>query len=285
MNFIIIGTPRTGSTMLCDYLNKQTDIKCHYEIFLDTGIKLSSEDSKKFSVNPHISKINFFNKQYKQKKITIEDFKIASEIVQNKLNLNRLTNPIHLIDILKKYNTKKYLGCKIFYNQIESLQNFNVIEYIKENNIKIIHLNRQNKFLQEFSYQRRKQTNIVTLGQNEQQIKQKIIFDVNLYLERSKLYDFLYKKYDQLFKENNINVLNVSYEEFSNKQKSKKIKDIVTFINEQLSFIEIPDNRLLFKKINIFSLQEQMENFDEVKVALIDDFWFRETIKQEILNN
>ena len=264
--------------MLCDYLNKQKDIKCHYEIFLDTGIKLSSIDSKKVTINPDIIKNNFFIKQFSESKITIEDLNLANDIIQNKINVKRLVDPILMIEAIKRHNSKKYLGCKIFYNQIHSLQNFSLIDYIKENNIKVIHLNRINKFLQELSYQKRKQTNIVTLEQNDKHINFKIVFDVGLYQDRSKLWNSLYEQYNLTFKQNNIDVLNISYEDLY-KQKTKTLQTIVTFITKEANFTEIPESSLLFKKMNIYSLQDQIENFSEVYNFLKNDVHFLQALR------
>jgi hypothetical protein len=276
MNFLIIGTPRSGSTMLCDYLNQQNDIKCHYEVFLDTAIKLSGQKSQHISINHIIKKLDYFNRQYKDGDIDSLDFKLASEIITSGVNKDKFNNLVPLIDILKKHNNKKYLGFKIFYSQIQLLQNFNIIDYIKENNIKVLHLYRKNKFLQELSYQKRKQTNIVRITKDEPNINQKIIFDVNLYKERSEFYNSSYERYEQLFIDNNIQRHLISYEDISNNEKFKHLNAAADFISN--SFTEIDDNNLRYKKMNVFTLEEQIENFTEVKNSLIDDSSFQQAL-------
>jgi len=278
MNFIIIGSQRTGSTMLCDYLNKQNDIKCHYEIFLNTGIELSSIDGNKVSVNPNILKHNFFIKRFNESHITIEDLNIANEIIQNKSNINRFTDPALLIDILNRHNTKKNLGFKLFYYQIDMFKNFDIINYIKSNNIKIIHLYRENKFLQELSYQKRIHTNVSRVKQNENYNNQKINFDIQLYHKRSNGHQALFEHYNQQFTDNNILTINIAYEGLC-KEKTKTLQSIVNFITNESNFTEISEDSLLFKKMNVYTLQDQIENFDEVYNFLKNDVHFLRALR------
>jgi hypothetical protein len=275
MNFIIIGSQRTGSTMLCDYLNKQKDIKCHYELFLNANIELSNNNSEKISINVNHTIKTFFN--YTKKITDKTDLKIIYDILTCGVNNTKYSNPDIVLSILSKYNLKSFLGFKLFYYQIDKFTNFSLINYLKNNNIKIIHLYRKNKFLQELSYQKRLQTNISRVQQNEEYINQKINFNIREYYDRSNTHQFQYNLYTDLFNNNKLKVLDVSYEDLS-KDKTKTVESIVSFITKNSNFIEIPEESLLIKKMNVYSLYDQIENFDEVYSILKEDPYFLQAL-------
>lgn len=129
--FVIIGSARTGSTMLWSYLNSHPDILCLRGIFGST------------------SKINF-GKYYGE---------LPEEFHSSELVTFRNERPIEFLKdyIWKDYsNSYKAIGFKYFYDHGRHLVNFEeVLNFlIEERAIKILHLKRNNLLRALFSYKR-----------------------------------------------------------------------------------------------------------------------------------
>ncbi len=129
--FVILGTARTGSTMLWSYLNSHPDILCLRGVYGST------------------SKINF-GKHYGE---------LPEEYHSSELIKHRNESPIEFIRnyVWKQYN-KPYLavGFKYFYDHDRHLLNkYEVINYLDKNKaIKFLHLRRDNLLATLFSYKR-----------------------------------------------------------------------------------------------------------------------------------
>lgn len=129
--FIILGTARTGSSMLWSYLNSHPDILCLRGVYGSTN------------------KINF-GKFYGE---------LPEEYHSSKLIKLRNERPI---EFLEKYVWKEYskpfkaVGFKYFYDHDRHLSNKEeVISYFKTNRaIKFLHLKRDNLLATLFSYKR-----------------------------------------------------------------------------------------------------------------------------------
>jgi len=129
--FVILGTARTGSTMLWSYLNSHPDIVCLRGVYGSTN------------------KINF-GKYYKC---------LPNECKSKELIKLRNEEPIAFLEnyILKEYNKPyKAVGFKYFYSHNRHLSNkYELINYFKLNTaIKFIHLKRTNLLATLFSYKR-----------------------------------------------------------------------------------------------------------------------------------
>ena len=92
MDFIIIASARTGSTMLCNYLNLQKDIKCHYELFINDRIQISTDISEKENII--VSELD---------KHKTNNDKLVRDIIDNNLIKTRYDDTIELFDTLKKH--------------------------------------------------------------------------------------------------------------------------------------------------------------------------------------
>jgi len=274
-NFLILASQRSGSTLLCNYLNRQNLIRCHYELFYPKSAQMSLHDGTHYPVSSIRSNINSKEllKIFSQKApYSDSDYNFITEIYKSKLNYYRFDNAEKFINQFKKFCSKPFFGHKIIYYQIELLNNFSFIEYIKSNDIKIIHLNRNNKFLQELSYQKKEATNIVRVLKNENYINKKIQFDINLYLKRSKENQLQYNLYSRILQENNISTINISYENLNN-----SYEDIYKFITGNMDlYKKIPIEEFFTKKINTFTVEEQIQNYHEVKELLNNDKFFLE---------
>lgn len=129
--FVILGTARTGSTMLWGYLNSHPDILCLRGVY---GSK---------------NKINF-GKYYGE---------LPEEYHSSELIKLRNERPIEFLEnyVWKEYSRSfKAVGFKYFYDHDRHLSNKEeVISYFKANKaIKILHLKRDNLLATLFSYKR-----------------------------------------------------------------------------------------------------------------------------------
>ncbi|HCQ28984.1 MAG TPA: hypothetical protein DIU39_01785 [Flavobacteriales bacterium] len=129
--FIILGTARTGSTMLWSYLNSHPDILCLRGVYGSTN------------------KINF-GKYYGE---------LPEEYHSSELIKLRNERPIEFLEnyIWKKYSKPfKAVGFKYFYDHDRHLSNNEeLIRYFKSNKaIKFLHLKRENLLATLFSYKR-----------------------------------------------------------------------------------------------------------------------------------
>lgn len=129
--FIILGTARTGSTMLWSYLNSHPDILCLRGVYGSTN------------------KINF-GKFYGE---------LPEEYHSSELIKLRNERPIEFLEnyVWKEYSKPfKAVGLKYFYDHDRHLSNKEeVISYFKTNKaIKFLHLKRENLLATMFSYKR-----------------------------------------------------------------------------------------------------------------------------------
>ena len=272
MDFIIIASARTGSTMLCNYLNLQKDIKCHYELFINDRIQISTDISEKEDII--VSELD---------KHKTNNDKLVRDIIDNNLIKTRYDDTIELFDTLKKHkNNKKFLGFKIMYGQIKLFNSFDFYDYLAKNDIKVIHLYRENKFLQELSSQKKQKTGISTIFQYQEYPNKKIVFDIKKYISEKANKEWNYKIHDKLFTLSNISNISVTYEDLCGINKIEHYKRIFEFITGSVtSFTEIKNQHLQYKKINTVSLEDQIENFDEVNFFLKNDIFFKKCINLE----
>lgn len=232
--FVILGTPRTGSTMLWSYLNSHPDILCL------RGVYGSS------------SKINF-GKFYDE---------LPEECRSSELIKLRNESPI---EFLEKYVWKDYakpykaVGFKYFYDHDRHLSNKeDVISYFKSNScIKFLHLKRDNLLATLFSYKR-------ALAQ-QQWTKANTDFQAAISIQECKDYfqQILDKQklFDELFSDR---ILQIRYEDLIN-----ATEQTLTAILSFLGVIAIPltteinknqDSKLSYNIINYTELKNYFRN-------------------------
>jgi hypothetical protein len=131
--FIIITTARTGSNMLIEFLNKQIDIRCEREIL------------KNHDMSP-INKINYiYNNPIVYQKIIVL---LGND--PNRMFYNRNLNVVKYLNLFLSVINTPIQGFKVYYNShiIKGNMENEFLKYIKENNVKVIHLTRNNTILQ-----------------------------------------------------------------------------------------------------------------------------------------
>lgn len=135
--FIIIATARTGSNMLIEFLNKQG------------GIRFETEILKYHDIITPINKIRY---RYQNPTVYQEIIKLIGND-PSKMFYNRNLNVIKYLDLFLSVIDKPIQGFKVFYNNhiVKGDMEIEFLKYIKENNVKIIHLTRDNTVLQFFS--------------------------------------------------------------------------------------------------------------------------------------
>ena len=258
MDFLVFGEGRTGSNMLVSYLNQQKNIRCHGELFnqCKNDIRLNK---------------CFVNVDYRTK--------ITEQIY---------TSPSTLINQLDQLSEDKKHGFKLHYyqaNDLNTIYNFSIEKYIKDNNIKVIWLDRQNIFLKNLSMQKAQasQCFIITksMAKNDSDIFRrsnvKIKFDLEKYWLNKQIATHSKNKYRDFFKKNNIEYYEVNYEDLIGENKTTYYRDIVKLIEgTDESFIELEDVDTL--KQNTLPINEQLRNFNELKLLLKDDPWFQKSI-------
>lgn len=255
VNFFILGRGRTGTNFLVESLNLQPDIHSFYELF---------EISKNFP------KEECYYKDRKDNQ-----------------------SPKDYLDNLVFPEKAKHRGFKILSFQFEQLfknTRYDLFDYISEkNDIKVIISNRRNIFLEYLSnrkafsvghymgkadYKRKIKTGINSYEQNNI----KINFNLNLYNHYiNNTYRQYLEKIENLEKYG-ISYIITDYEDRSGENKNEHYARIVKFLTGTEPF-EISLDKVNVMKQNVYTLEEQIENFDQVSQALKNDQHFIEAIE------
>jgi len=234
--------------------------------------------------------------------IIFSDTRCGSNLIKNLLNqqnnvwchpeifLIRNLNDIITVDntpqkIISNLHTKKlFTGFKLTFSQalaLEKKYNFSIEEYIKDKNLKVIFPERKNKFLKNLSLQKACITKHFCITETNKQLLNstniKFNFDVEKYYYETDKREAIHKKYSTYFEQNNISFLQVYYEDLiENKFNIQKEYEFITEFKERYKNVTPT-----ILKQNIYTLEEQLLNYNEVKLALKDDFWFQTTIKEK----
>jgi len=272
--FIIITTHRSGSQMLCEFLTNQKNIICEYELLQpDKEIKYTSLQKK----------AELFNNIEIQKKL--------ANILGNdpsKFVINRNRNFEEYLKLWEDVVPSKYFGFKAFFEYHlknywlppeDSIKLDDFLKYIKKNNIKIIHLTRDNILLKYISWLTSQVTRVSSCSWGN-----KINSDKNNIVSVNVSYDKYTKYKINLLKEeadavcfcllNNIEYHRVAYENLIGDDHVVFYKDIMKFLGEDPEvFIDIKDTENQNKrKANVFSLSQKVLNLgDFIKEATIAD--------------
>jgi hypothetical protein len=241
--FIILGTARTGSTMLWSYLNSHPDILCLRGVYGSTN------------------KINF-GKFYSE---------LPEEYHSSELIKLRNERPI---EFLEKYVWKEYskpfkaVGFKYFYDHDRHLSNKEeVISYFKTNRaIKFLHLKRENLLATLFSY-KRALTQLQWTKANTDFRTSITVQECNDYfqqiLDNQKLFDELFSdrtlqvSYDNLIKATErtlqevldfIGVKAISLTTETNKNRETKLSDCITNYTELKTHFKSTDYAKYFNE-------------------------------------
>jgi hypothetical protein len=149
-------------------------------------------------------------------------------------------------------------------------------KHFKEKQTKVIFLERKNYFLTYLSAQIGRANGYTLLKENFNKNKlKKFIFDVDdfnkqfiKHINFIKYINFYIKKYE-------LQIHNISYEELISTNSINHYKGIYNFLGiEDKDILNANNEDLKICKQNIYSLEEQIENIEEVKTILVDNFDF-----------
>ena len=227
--FVILGSARTGSTMLWSFLNSHPDILCLRGVYGST------------------SKINF-GKFYGE---------LPEEYHSSELIKLRNERPIEFLKkfIWKDYSTSfKAIGFKYFYDHDRHLTNIDeVINFFIENKaIKFLHLKRNNLLATLFSYKR-------ALAQ-KQWASTNSDFQTTISIDECSNYfqQILesQKRFDELFIDR---TLQVNYDKFINAPEST-LQEILDYIGVRIKLLTTETNQNRETK-----LSEGISNYGELR--------------------
>lgn len=236
--FVILGTARTGSTLLWSYLNSHPDILCLRGVYGSTN------------------KINF-GKFYSE---------LPEEYFSQELISLRNEKPI---DFLQQYVFKNYsklfkaVGFKFFYDHNRHLKNKNELTdyFTNTADIRFIHLKRKNLLETLFSYKRALASNQWTSDNHK--------FKTEISIEECE--DFFknilqqQKQFDNLYSDRTIQI---SYDSLTS-QPERVLSEIQKFIGveEKLLKTETASNKKVILMDTITNYQELKKYFSNTEYA------------------
>jgi LPS sulfotransferase NodH len=260
--FIIITTARSGSQMLCEFLDNQLNIRCEFEI-------LQSQKEKKHMIMYAKGRASYG---------CLESHNKCLEILgddPSKFVGNRNRRFIEYLKIWEDVIPCDFFGFKVFFkhhlgthklSQEDAISYEDFAKYIKDNDIKIIHLTRDNTFLKYISALTSRITGVHSSSSTseinsisvEVFYKQFNNFKDNFIEEKQSVVDFGIK--------NDIDIHHVTYENLTGPNHADFYKDILSFIGADPNlFIDIRDTPNQNKrKTNIFSLRHKVSNLDQL---------------------
>jgi hypothetical protein len=236
-------------------LNCYKEIRCHGEVFLPkSGAKdgfysviienyivsyLFTMIRKGFLYKLFLTEKNV--RKYHDAMLNRSDFSNAFDDI-------RTWNDFHEND---EFLIQRAVGYKLMYGQLST----EIINYINNNNFKVIHLKRKDKLAQYLSKVRMKKTKVAHSSDNVVDIKK-----VNIPLGEFKEYLLSISDIESDIEKkiNNCEIMNLFYE------------DINEEIDNVLSFLNVKDKernieKVKIKKMNKKSLEDSILNFEELK--------------------
>lgn len=230
IKFIILTTQRSGSTLLWKYLDQHPQIDAHGEIFLGS---LNRLDSYK----------NFKNKSLKNKLISY---------------INKQNSIKNYINEIRDNNASAF-GFKLMYNQI----NKHVLNWVNNNEIKIIHLIRTNTLKMLISRNAAKLRNLYhidTDNQKGQNISEIYVDTINIIREIENIEcEIHYMK--QYFK-------NKEYIEISYENMCYNFYESIDFVYDFLTIDKKYRYDQPLSKINPDDMKFLIKNYNEVEKVL-----------------
>jgi LPS sulfotransferase NodH len=258
-NFVIFAEPRTGSGVLTSALNKQKDIWCSKELFMREGIKVKLIDPLAMCKSANIANLLKFLGDNPDMWDTIRD-----------------KNFKEYLKIFSDCVDKKIFGYKFFEKHFRSfLHRKYYLDFLKENDTKIIVLTRNNILLQYISFRTAR-----SLHQFKTQPKDELrtLYQLNPIHVDYKQYSKYRKELKQINQQKELDVMawglpaiHIKYEQFTGEQYSECFANIFSFLNLDFKdFVDVrKDNNTIagHKKINIYKTEDKISNFTEFKQA------------------
>ena len=252
VKFLIITQPRSGSAWFMSCLNSHPQIYCPRLPTLFSKYNLSP--LKRFK--PRFLQIDNRISPYYQYRSRSFKRQIA-----HRFNRNNLIHEF-LSDLYTENRNVKAIGFKVNYSQVRKYPA--TISWVKQNNVKIMHLIRINLLKRLVSHKIAKARNLLHSTQAVKPMK--IYIDPKILIQdfrrRRARFDKYNKRFMEVFK---VPFLEVAYESL--------LADLDTEIGKVLKFLEIDEFMPLtseFVKINPDSLEDIVENYSEIKKTLIN---------------
>ena len=269
MDFLILCYARTGSNILNRFLHRQKDSQSLGELL----------NKKK-----QLSRIYLWERKDEFVTDTYTEInKIYGSYTKENWADFRYNNPELFLNWVRKYKSKNLIGFKFLFDHLLATKsNFNFIEFCLKNKTRIVILNRENKFLHYLSCQKVKESGVYMILKNNPQRKDDIKVTVNIekYINWKNYNKHLYKTWENNFAYHNIPFIQTSYENIVGNnaflEKSRAYKFVTNSDN-------VPEDKILINiKQNIYTLEHQIENFEEVSSELKDDPHFIAALDQDI---
>jgi len=250
--FIILANQRSGSTLLYKLLDSNPEIFCMDEVF-------------RIGANTHGNFTYYVNKNFFRKAL----FKVSC----NKFTKNYFpNNPILRNLIIRFLDKEKYLarkiksyeffGYKLMYNQYDSYKPLS--SWIREKNVHVIHLIRQNALKLHLSWLTRIERNLPHSTEHVDNVK--VYVDPNTIIDTLSEIVNRQKKYRQIFVKDFSNnpYIEIYYEQLQ-KGFNIPVQKILSFLKIKNQNINAPQ----LKKLNLDSVSEIILNYDDVHKKLI----------------
>ncbi len=241
--FVIFTVPRTGSTLLVKTLDSHPQIFCAGELFFFNGKTYHPECQFKFWRLPALNNKLHYLLNYPKMFIGLKGF------MNNFYNNNETRNN-------KNIEAK---GFKLM--QYQTMYTPGLLNYLKENNVKLILLNRGNILRNALSDLKARATGVYHNSQNGAANNQQE-FIVNIQELKNKMEQI--SRTQKLMEQStaDMNRLVINYEGF-NEDWNKSVSSILNFLQVE----DIPLSAAV-KKLNPDNLQNMITNYDEVKTWL-----------------
>lgn len=257
-NFVIFSEPRMASGALTSALNYQKDIFCSKEIFRDKdlGIKI-------------LNKLNQNSK--------IENLLGPDPLKWEK---NRNQKFKDFLNLLSELSDKKVFGYKFFEKHFKSFTNHeDYLNFLKENNTKIIILERKNVLLQYISLLTARSTEVFSSKINNEKSEKifrlnPIRIDYKEYIKYNKNNKILYKRKFKDVQDYGLEHIHIVYEDFVGEEAIECFKKIFNLLDLNFQdFIDPRNDSLIVnhKKINIYKIEDKIINYTEFKKAAEDN--------------
>lgn len=272
-NFVIFGEARTGSTAFVSALNCQKDIHCFREIFAEAGL---------IDFQRGIASLKPQSAEERERLV-----KIITEI-KNLLGPNRFKWKEKKNQQFKKFlslasevSDKKIFGYKFFEKHFRSIPNERAyLNFLKENNTKIIILERDNILLQYISQLTASKINCFSSSMKNGASKRiyklnPVEVDYNQFIEYKKRVKRKSKSKIKAVEDYGLKHIVIKYENFIGKDFIESFKKIFDFLD--LNFKDFIDPRndkgdiLDHKKINIYKIKDKIINYKAFKKSAEDN--------------
>lgn len=266
VKFIVITSQRTGSTYISNYLHNHPEIAMYEEIILNKletpgGLKHFVENKKIMNFLFGLYNVKLVRKTHAKIPFYLPINLIVKRFLEvfftrdkNFINDNNVFNN----STNKLLNEPKAIGFKVMVNHMNSIPY--IRKWILQNNVKIIILKRENILKKYVSHVASYKRKIAHSTKNVENVNISLdIPDCERYI-RNTMNE--YKILDSFKKDKNC--FSLSYEEFFS-DPEKNMKEVLSFIgvNEK-----IPFEKPKLKKLNSKSLEDIVQNLDEVKLSL-----------------